>query len=141
MELNLVATATVTIKATATKIWHALLDPETIKRYMFGTLVTSHWQVGSPITWEGEFNGKKYKDHGVILDLQREKRLRYSHFSPLSGKKDLPENYHTVTIDLATQGESTVLSLTQDGNPSEAGRNESEKNWQAMLDGLKMMLE
>jgi uncharacterized protein YndB with AHSA1/START domain len=141
MELNLVATATVTIKASVTKIWHALLDPEAIKQTMFGTIVTSQWQVGSPITWEGEFKGKKYKDHGVILDLEREKRLRYSHFSPLGGKKDLPENYHTVTVSLATQGASTVVSLSQDGNHSEESRQESEKNWQAMLESLKMMLE
>jgi uncharacterized protein YndB with AHSA1/START domain len=141
MEQSLVATATVTIKASVTNIWRALLDPETIKQYMLGADVASDWQVGSSITWKGEYEGKKYSDYGVILKLERGKQLSYSHFSPQEGKKDIPENYHTVTIDIATQGANTVVTLSQDKNPSEEARKQSEKNWQAMLESLKKILD
>jgi hypothetical protein len=31
-----------------------LIDPNLIKEYMFGSLVETDWQVGSPIVWKGE---------------------------------------------------------------------------------------
>lgn len=34
-----------------------------------GTTVTTDWKVGSPIQYEGEFNGKKYKDKGEIKEI------------------------------------------------------------------------
>jgi len=141
MKQSLVATATVTLKASNPQIWHALLDPEMIKKYMFGTTVTSDWQVGSTITWAGDYKGKRYSDHGLILHVDRGRQLKYSHFSPAEGKLDLPENYHTVTINLSTEGARTVLTLSQDNNPTEAARQESEKNWQTMLENLKKVLE
>jgi hypothetical protein len=44
---------------------------------------------------------KAYEDKGKILRFEPRKSLQYSHFSPLSGLHDNPENYHIVTIDLA----------------------------------------
>ena len=86
-------------------------------------------------------NGKKYEDKGVILKIDPTKTLQYSHFSPLSGKADRPENYHTVTISLTDRGNNTGVSLSQDNNPNEEARKESAKNWGAMLDGLKKYVE
>jgi hypothetical protein len=67
---------------------------------MFGIEVVSEWKEGSQIVWKGEWQGKSYEGKGVILKLKRNSLIQYSHFSPLSGKPDLPENYHTVTIKL-----------------------------------------
>ncbi len=61
---------------------------------MFGTDVVSDWKQGSTIVWKGEYKGKKYEDKGVIFKLEQNQTLQYSHFSPLSGKPDVPENYH-----------------------------------------------
>jgi len=119
MNKGLISKAEVTIKSPITKVWGALINPETIKQYMFGTEVVSDWQEGSPIVWKGEYQGKKYEDKGVILKLQPERMLQYSHFSPLSGQPDLPENYHTVTMELSERDASTVLSLSQDNNSTE----------------------
>ena len=66
---------------------------------------------------------------------------QYSHFSPLSGLPDKPENYHTVTIVLARHGHQTDVTLTQDNNATDAERAESEKNWAMMLEALKKFLE
>jgi hypothetical protein len=33
------------------------------------------------------------------------------------------------------------LTLRQDGNPDQASRDESEKNWGTMMDGLKKYVE
>lgn len=109
---------------------------------MFGADVITDWKVGSPIVWKGAFEGKEYEDKGRILKFEPEKVLRMTHYSPLSGEKDIPENYHTLTIELSKQNENaTRVELTQDNNPSEEAREHSEKNWQGMLEGLKAVVE
>jgi uncharacterized protein YndB with AHSA1/START domain len=144
MDKNLIAKASVDIDASSDEVWEALVQPEAIKEYMFGTNVVTDWREGSPITWKGEWKGKAYEDKGEILRLEPGRTLQYSHFSPLSGLPDTSENYHTVTIELADDGdhgEETHVSLTQDNNPTEEAREHSEENWGVMLDGLKKFLE
>ena len=116
MSTNLLAKATIPINTTTERVWNALVNPDAIKQYMFGTNVVSEWREGSPITWQGEWQGKSYEDKGVILKLQPRRTIHYSHFSPLSGLPDKPENYHTVTIDLSADGDQTHVSLAQDNN-------------------------
>jgi uncharacterized protein YndB with AHSA1/START domain len=122
-------------------VWDALVNPRMIKQYMFGTNAVSEWKEGSSIVFRGEWEGKRYEDKGVILQLEPERVLQYTHFSPLSGVPDTPENYHTVTIELSGQGTRTLLSLSQDNNASEQAREHSEKSWGIMLASLKDLLE
>jgi uncharacterized protein YndB with AHSA1/START domain len=138
---NLIAKASTTINAPVGRVWEALVDPAAISQYMFGTTVQSAWTEGSRITWKGEWEGKAYEDKGTILRLEPERTLEYSHFSPLSGLPDEPENYHTVTIELFADGPQTKVSLQQDNNPTAEARAHSEKNWTAMLTALKEFLE
>jgi uncharacterized protein YndB with AHSA1/START domain len=58
MKNTFVAKATITIHAPTSKVWEALTKPEIIKQYLFGTTVTTDWRVGSPITYEGIWEGK-----------------------------------------------------------------------------------
>lgn len=141
MSNNLTAKASTSIRAAKSKVWEALITPDAIKQYMFGTDVDSDWREGSEITWKGEFKNRKYEDKGVILKIKPEHTLQYSHFSPLSGKPDVPENYHTVTIKLSGSDKGTKVSLSQDNNADESGLKESEQTWAAMLDGLKKYIE
>ena len=69
MERGLVAHAVVVIRAPIEKVWDALINPETIRQYMFGTQVRSDWKAGSAILWKGEWQGKRYEDRGVILQV------------------------------------------------------------------------
>jgi uncharacterized protein YndB with AHSA1/START domain len=141
MKRNLIAKASTTIEAPAARVWDALVNPAMIKQYMFGTTVVSDWKKGNPITWKGEWQGKKYEDKGVILAIEPQRVLKYSHFSPLSGQADAPENYHTVTIELSGKGPQTVIALSQDNNETEEAQKHSQKNWETMLAGLKKLLE
>jgi uncharacterized protein YndB with AHSA1/START domain len=141
MHENLIARASIVISAPVAKVWDALVKPAAIKQYMFGTTVVSDWREGSPIVWKGEWQGQLYEDKGVILQLRPGRTLQYSHFSPLSGDPDIPENYHTVTIDLSADGQHSRVSLAQDKNGSEEEREHSEKNWGMMLAALKRYVE
>jgi len=140
-ERGLVARASISINAPVERVWNALITPKLIKRYMFGTEVVSEWKEGSQIVWKGEWQGKSYEDKGVILRLKSNNLIQYSHFSPLSGEPDLPENYHTVTIKLTRDDRKTVVSLSQDKNATEDSRKHSEQNWKIMLEELKKLLE
>jgi uncharacterized protein YndB with AHSA1/START domain len=141
MSDNRVATATVTVNASRERVWAALTDPEIIRRYMFGSTVTSDWMVGSTITYAGEYEGKKYEDHGEILEIRPPELLRSTHFSPLSGKPDAPENYHEIVYTLTATEGATTVQLTQDNNGSEAEAEHSAENWKQMLDALKSVVE
>ncbi len=138
---NLVANASTTINAPKARVWEALTNPAIIKQYMFGTNVTSDFKKGSPISWKGEWQGKAYEDKGVIQEIEPERRLQYTHFSPLAGLPDKPENYHTVTVELSGEGPRTEVSLSQDNNATDEEREHSEGNWRMMLDGLRKLLE
>jgi uncharacterized protein YndB with AHSA1/START domain len=135
------AQASITVNAPASKVWEALTKPELIKQYLFGTQVTTDWQVGSPITYEGMWEGKAYKDKGKVLQVEPEKLLVSTFWSALAGKPDLPENYQTVRYELAPEGNGTRLTLTQDNNPTQADADHSAQNWQMVLDGLKKLME
>ena len=141
MHDQLTAKADVTIHASVAEVWDALINPETIKRYMFGTTVVSDWKEGSPIVWRGEWKGKPYQDKGRILELRAGRRLQYSHFSPLSGEPETAENYHQVTIDLSGTDGAVRVELSQDKNKTEKARDESQRNWGMMLQGLKKVVE
>jgi uncharacterized protein YndB with AHSA1/START domain len=138
---NNIAKAETTINVSADKVWNALTDPGMIKKYMFGTTVISDWKEGTKIIWKGEWEGKHYEDKGKILLFEPKKSLQYSHFSPLSGLSDSPENYHIVTIDLEEKDKQTFITLTQTNNADEKTKDHSEKNWKMMLASLKKLLE
>ena len=116
---GLVAEAEIEIAAPASAVWEALTDPESIKEYFLGATVETDWKPGSPITWSGEYNGKPFQDKGTIIDAQPERLLVLTHFSPMTGQPDLPENYHTITYQLTERDGTTNLSLRQDNNGSD----------------------
>jgi uncharacterized protein YndB with AHSA1/START domain len=136
-----VATVETDIRAPRSKVWHALTDPDEIEKYMFGSRVETDWKPGSRITWKGEYEGKKYEDKGEVLEVERERRLKLTHFSPTSGEEDVPENYHTLVYELEESGGKTHVSLSQDNNKSEEAAERSRANWDKMLSGLKEVVE
>jgi uncharacterized protein YndB with AHSA1/START domain len=136
-----VARAAVTIDAEPEVVWRSLTDPDRIARWMMGAQVSTTWQVGSPITWRGEMNGTAYEDKGEVLAADEPRRLSMTHYSPLMGGDDVPENYHTVTYELTPEGDGTAVELSQDGNDTPEQAEQFSGNWQAMLDGLKQSVE
>ncbi|HET9912161.1 MAG TPA: SRPBCC domain-containing protein [Anaerolineales bacterium] len=141
MNSKFVAKARTTIHAPISKVWQSLINPEIIKQYLFDTEVITDWQVGSPIVYKGEWQGKPFVDKGEILRIEPEKVLMSTHWSPLSGVPDTPENYHTVAYTLAEKGDSTEVTITQDNNSTEQEKEHSERNWETVLAGMKELLE
>jgi uncharacterized protein YndB with AHSA1/START domain len=135
------ATAKISIRASADKVWDALTNPKLIKEYLFGTEAKSDWKVGSSITYTGVWEGKRYEDKGKIIELVPRKLLKSTYWSSMTGKPDIPENYQTVTYELSEDGGQTTLTITQENNPSAESADHSGDNWKMVLDALKKLVE
>ena len=136
-----VATSTITIEASARRVWSVLTDPDGIKEFMFGTDVVTDWTVGGPIVWRGVWDGKEYEDKGSVLEFEPGRRLVVTHFSPLSGQNDAPENYHTLRWTLEDRSGATVLTLSQDNNASAEEAQHSKGMWDNLVAGVKAIAE
>ena len=97
MKENIKADISIEIEASPAEVWKAITTPAMIKKYLMGTNVSTDWKEGSAITYEGEYNGKKYKDKGIIKKVNPGKLLESTYWSSMGGKEDKPENYNTVT--------------------------------------------
>ncbi|MCL4562872.1 MAG: SRPBCC domain-containing protein [Chloroflexi bacterium] len=108
---------------------------------MFGADVVTDWKEGSPILYKGLWQGKPFEDKGWVVKVVPERLLITTHWSPLSGVPDAPENYHMVGYRLTPHEGGTRLVLTQDNNASKEEKTHSENNWNMMLATLKRLVE
>ena len=60
-----------------------------------------------------------------------------THFSPLSGQDDAPENYHTLTWTLEPGDGMTKLTLAQDNNASADDAAHSKGMWDSLVESVK----
>ncbi|WP_248763090.1 SRPBCC domain-containing protein [Pseudarthrobacter sp. SSS035] len=141
MPVNLVATSTITIDAPADRVWKVITDPAAVKEFMFGADLETDWTEGSPIAWRGEWEGKTYEDKGTILEVDPGRQLVHTHFSPLGGEEDKPENYHTLTWTLEDQDGATTLTLSQDNNANEDAAEHSKGMWDMLVADVKKIAE
>lgn len=129
-----------TIKAPIEKVWEALITPEIIKQYFFGSNQETTWEVGSPLLWTGEYEGQTYIDKGVVLEFVPNQKIAYSYLSSWSGLEDKPENYLFVSYEIKPAGNGTELTITQSNYDEEKAKH-SEENWVVVIDGLKKIVE
>ncbi len=141
MKNKLITKTSININANPAKVWEALINPEKIKQYLFGTDAISDWKTGSSIIYKGVWEGKAYEDKGTILKIVPEKLLQTSYWSGFSGLPDVPENYKKITYELFPEKNNTKLTITQDNNSTEEEKNHSEQNWKIVLDKLKTVVE
>jgi uncharacterized protein YndB with AHSA1/START domain len=136
-----VARAETTIQASPEVVWRTLTTSGSNPEIMFGSEIVSDWTVGSAIVWRGEWQGKTFEDKGIILSVEPFHTLSHSHFSPMTGLPDQPENYHTVTYTVSSHDDGTRVVVEQDNNPTSEAALETSKNWEIMLAGLRTVSE
>lgn len=128
------------IKAPIDKVWDALTNPEIVKQYFFGTNQETDWNVGSKISWTGEYEGTPYVDKGVVLEYLPNEKLSYSYLSSWIVLEDRPENYLLVTYEVTQTENGTELTITQSNYDEEKAKHSTE-NWGVIIDGLKKLIE
>jgi uncharacterized protein YndB with AHSA1/START domain len=142
MNHNLAVSKSVIINAPVSKVWKALTTPEIIKEYLYGTETVTDWKVGSEIIFQGEYQGHKYRDKGIILDNIKNERISYTYWSGFSGLEDKPENYSVVSYKLTPKGDNqTEFTWSQKGFANEEGHKHSESGMDAFLAKIKETVE
>src|SRR3977135_203828 len=108
MAETVAARVSISISASGSKVWDALVNPETIKQYMPVTSVNSEWREGSPIVWKSEFQDKPFEVRGMVVRVEPGRLLEYDHSLSLfraSGAARSVETYQRVTIELRNERE------------------------------------
>jgi uncharacterized protein YndB with AHSA1/START domain len=131
----------VTIGAPIRRVWEALTTPDLIKQWFFGVDTETDWKEGSPIVHRGEYQGRPYEDKGKILEIEPPRLLVHSHWSPVSGLPDAPENYERVSWELSERDDGTELTIRESNLASEEARATSEQSWRLVLENLKKLLD
>ena len=142
MNKNLRVSKNILIDSTAEKVRDFLVNPEKIKIYLFGTETLSDWKIGSPIIFQGEYNGQQYKDKGNVLGKIKNKILKYNYLSGFSGLEDRPDNYCIVTYEIENLSETRVrFTWTQEGFANKESQQHSENGLNGMLEQIKELVE
>lgn len=142
MKRELKVIKSINISATSERIWEALTNPEKIKVYLFGTETITDWKIGSPIIFQGEFEGHQYKDKGNVIDNQPLVLLKYNYWSGFSGLADSPENYSIITYSIEPADEGLMkFTWNQEGFSSEEGWQHTETGLPGMLEVIKELAE
>lgn len=142
MDKSLIASSNINIQSTSEKVWNVLTNPENIKEYLFGTEVLTDWNIGSPIIFQGEYDGQQYKDKGNVIENTENKLLKYNYWSGFSRLEDKPENYSLVTYKIEKLDDNSVnFTWHQQGFSSEEGKCHTEQGLQSMLEKIKELAE
>jgi len=140
------SSASVHIQASQSVVWDALTRPELVKRYFFGTVMTTDWKPGSPVTFRGEWEGQAYEDVGTVLTYDAPNSLSFNYWSSFSGEPDVAEKrqiirYSVLPADEGGDGAGVVVTIRQSNSPTQAAADHSAKNWEAVLVAMKSLVE
>lgn len=143
MTAGYVAISTITIDASRERVWAVLTDPDAAREFMFGARLETDWSVGGLIRWQGVWEGRPYEDHGIVVAFEPCRRLVNTHFSPLSGQQDVPENHHTLTwaLEDGDTADVTLLTLAQDNNATPEAAEHSKAMWDGLVAKVKELAE
>lgn len=141
MSTDLMISKSIVIFSTASKVWEVLISPEMIRQYFTGAETETSWQIGSEITFTHIYEGKEFKNKGVILNFEPNRVLRYTYWTAFSNTEDKPENYTTITYNLTEIDDKTILSLTQTNFKNAEWHKALEIGWDQVLEKMKELAE
>lgn len=134
--------STVMIAARASRVWSALTDPLLVSKWQYGSVLSTEWNVESPICFKTEWQGQVFEQWGTVLEFCPFQTLRYSLFAPRPGLADKPENYFEMEYVLTERPAGTLLEIVQidnrDGAVQEAPQDEKSN---PVLTTLKSVVE
>ena len=133
--------STLTIKASIQKVWNTLTLPELVKKWQYGSDMTTDWKPGNAIRFRTEWDGKVFEQWGTVLELVENKLIRYSLFAPRPDLEDKPENYFEMKYILTPENENVKLQIIQEDNRPGAKQEKVQGEENPVLKGLKSLIE
>lgn len=145
-------TQSIRIAAALQQVWDVILDPDAGDKWR-NAHFTTDWHAGSAIEIVTIIGDKRYRDRGRIVQIEPPSLLQYTYWSRISGLRDIPESYSTITMALEPEGAGTILTVKQQVPPSpvrrgkgweigaESGANHVAFYWRMTLPILKRVVE
>lgn len=126
------------VRATPERVWEALTRPEFTRQFFFGLAVSSGWEPGGTVTYDGE--GGPAVD-GVIEEVDPPRRLVMT-FRMLFDPVAAAEEPSRVTWELTPVGDTTrVTCIHGDLARSPQTWRNTASGWSIVLAGLKTLVE
>jgi uncharacterized protein YndB with AHSA1/START domain len=117
----------VKINAPARKVWLAVTVPDLVKQWQYGSDLLTTWEVGTPIIFRNEWNGRVFEQKGNVLEFLPESRLKH---------------YFFMTYELTESEEVTSLLVRQeDPRPSPPNESTGGDEGPDVLSCLKELVE
>jgi uncharacterized protein YndB with AHSA1/START domain len=137
-------TTTVIVNSGVQQVWRILTDRDSMSQWMgdpeMDIKVQTDWKINSPIFITG-FHHVKFQNNGMVLQYDKEKRLKYSHLSSVSRLPDQPENYSVIEFILTPLDQRTQLRLEVQNFPTDTIRKHLEFYWKTTLHLIKTTVE
>lgn len=139
--MDLVLEKSISINATAAKVWQTLTDGDQLKQVYYGCDVITDWKVGSAILFKGSWDGTDFTDKGTIRSFEDGKWYEYDYWSNFSGLPDLPENHSLIRFEVEAAGDKSLLKLRHSNFPTQTQYEHSDENWNSSLELIKKLSE
>lgn len=124
-------TAAVHVAEPPERVWAELMHPGA--RWVLGANLETDLRAGSPVTFEGHYFGRVFTDKGKIITVERPRLLHFTHFAPLTGLADVPENHHEIRIMLEPGDGGTLVTVVEESFDDERSAATAEAHWKDAL--------
>lgn len=131
-------TSSISTKASPQQVFDALTNPELVKLWQYGKVLTTDWKVGGVIRFSVEYEGKLLEQWGVVLDVRTNELIKYSLFTPRPDLEDTIENRCITTYVVTYDNGITNIEIIQEDNRPNIFAPESLKR---ILTGLREVVE
>ena len=136
------ADSIVKIIAPRKKVWLALTMPDLVKQWQYGSDLLTTWEIGTPVIFRNEWNGRVFEQKGKVLEFLPDSRLKYSLFFPRPDLQDIPEHRIFMTYELTESEGVTSLPVRQeDPRPSAPDESTGGDEGPNVLSSLKELVE
>jgi len=127
------------IRTTPERLWQALTEPESTRKFWMGTTQDCAWKPGA--AWRILFSDGRIADTGEVLEIEPGKRVvlswRHEFDSGLTA-----EGYSRMTYEIVPQGEMVKLTVTHSMEKGESKFIKAvSSGWPIILSSLKSLLE
>lgn len=127
------------LEASPEAVFDAWTNPESMASW-FSPMTTASipvmdLRVGGDYRIDMHGDGKDYVHTGKYLEVDRPGRLKFSWHSEGTGQEET-----IVTLDIKSDGDGSMLTLTHEKLPNEQSRDDHEKGWMVILEKLPGVL-
>jgi uncharacterized protein YndB with AHSA1/START domain len=109
-------TSAITIQAPAQQVFDALTQPELVRLWQYGKVLTTDWTIGGNIRFSAELEGKVLEQWGTVLEVRTNELIKYNLFTPRPGLEDNIGNYCITSYVLSNHDDTTNIEIIQEDN-------------------------